>query len=92
MAENGSTDSDNENDDDDKNLIDDVDDDELERLARINAKFNSNNLTQKPLEPKGMSSYALIIIPFIRKCSFLLPSGDVFFFHPILRQFLIYTH
>jgi hypothetical protein len=33
--------------------IDDVDDDELEQLARINAKFNSNNLTEKPLQPKG---------------------------------------
>jgi hypothetical protein len=35
------------------NTNDDVDDDELERLARINAKFNTNNLTEKPLKPKG---------------------------------------
>jgi len=48
MGEHDSTDS-----DDDKVPIDDVDDDELERLARINAKFNSNNRTEKPLEPKG---------------------------------------
>ena len=37
------------------NHIGDVDDDELERLARTNAKFNSNNLAEKPLQPKGMS-------------------------------------
>ena len=35
------------------NKSEDVDDDELERLARINAKFNSSNLTEKPLKPKG---------------------------------------
>ena len=35
------------------NINDDVDDDELERLARINAKFNSNNLAEKSLKPKG---------------------------------------
>ena len=35
------------------NINDDVDDDELERLARINAKFNSNNLAEKSLRPKG---------------------------------------
>jgi hypothetical protein len=35
------------------NHIDDVDDDELERLARINAEFNTNNLSEKPLKPKG---------------------------------------
>jgi len=50
MDEHDSTDSD---DNDNKNLTDDVDDDELERLARINAKFNSNNLTEKFLKPKG---------------------------------------
>lgn len=33
--------------------MDDVDDDELERLARINAEFNTNNLAEKPLKPKG---------------------------------------
>ncbi|CAF4705899.1 unnamed protein product [Rotaria sp. Silwood1] len=38
---------------DNNNQIDDVDDDELERLARINAEFNTNNLTEKPLKPKG---------------------------------------
>ena len=46
MAEHISTDSDDE---------DDVNDDELERLARINAEFNSNNLSEKPFEPKGMT-------------------------------------
>jgi hypothetical protein len=35
------------------NHTDDVDDDELERLARINAEFNTNNLGEKPLQPKG---------------------------------------
>lgn len=35
------------------NKHEDVDDDELERLARINAKFNCSNLTDKPLKPKG---------------------------------------
>ncbi|CAF2423147.1 unnamed protein product [Rotaria sp. Silwood2] len=35
------------------NQVDDVDDDELDRLARINAEFNTNNLTEKPLKPKG---------------------------------------
>lgn len=35
------------------NQVDDVDDDELERLARINAEFNTNNLSEKPLKPKG---------------------------------------
>ena len=34
--------------------IDDVDDDELEQLARINAKFNLNHLTEKPKESKGI--------------------------------------
>ncbi|CAF0880508.1 unnamed protein product [Rotaria sordida] len=38
---------------DNNNQVDDVDDDELERLARINAEFNTNNLTEKPLKPKG---------------------------------------
>ncbi|CAF1360595.1 unnamed protein product [Adineta steineri] len=33
--------------------VNDVDDDELERLARINAKFNTNNLEEKSLKPKG---------------------------------------
>ncbi|CAF1531765.1 unnamed protein product [Rotaria sordida] len=33
--------------------IDDVDDDELERLASINARFNSNNLNEEPLQSKG---------------------------------------
>jgi len=37
------------------NPIDDVDDDELERLARINAQFNTNNLGEKPLKPKGVN-------------------------------------
>jgi len=64
MAEHGNTDTNDDDDDDDKtnmkiNLIDeninDVDDDELERLARINAKYNSNNLTEKTLEPKGIN-------------------------------------
>lgn len=32
---------------------DDVDDDELDRLARINAEFNTNNLSEKSLKPKG---------------------------------------
>ena len=35
------------------NHIDDVDDDELERLARINANFNTNNLGDNSLKPKG---------------------------------------
>jgi len=64
MGEHESTDS-NDDDDDDNNVkknpidenindqIDDVDDDELERLTLINAKYNSNNLTEKSLEPKG---------------------------------------
>ncbi|CAF3584870.1 unnamed protein product [Rotaria socialis] len=38
---------------DNNNNVDDVDDDELERLARINAEFNTNNLAEKPLKPKG---------------------------------------
>jgi len=46
MAEPGAGES---NDDDD-----DVNDDELEQLALINAEFNSNNLPEKSLEPKGM--------------------------------------
>jgi hypothetical protein len=46
MAEPGGGES---NDDDD-----DVNDDELEQLALINAEFNSNNLPEKPLEPKGI--------------------------------------
>ncbi|CAF4417349.1 unnamed protein product [Rotaria sp. Silwood2] len=37
----------------DENKIDDVDDDELERLASINAKFNSKNLIEEPLQSKG---------------------------------------
>ena len=37
------------------NQPDDVDDDELERLARINAKFNTNNLAEEPLKPKGVN-------------------------------------
>lgn len=41
--------------------IDDVDDDELERLARINAEFNTNNLAEKPLKPKGRDT--IIPIP-----------------------------
>ncbi|CAF0724795.1 unnamed protein product [Didymodactylos carnosus] len=32
---------------------DDVDDDELEHLAQINAKFNLNNLVEKPVKSKG---------------------------------------
>ena len=36
--------------------MDDVDDDELERLARINAEFNTNNLAEKPLKPKGINT------------------------------------
>jgi hypothetical protein len=67
MAEHESTDL---NDDDDGNdedeeeeekinniqkPINDVDDDELEQLARINAKYNSNNSIEKPLEPKGIN-------------------------------------
>ena len=39
--------------DNNNNHVDDVDDDELERLARFNAKFNTNNLAEKPLKPKG---------------------------------------
>jgi hypothetical protein len=38
--------------------IDDVDDDELERLARINAEFNTNNLSEKPLKSKGMNFFS----------------------------------
>jgi hypothetical protein len=57
MAEFEDTASEDDDDDDENNMkanhIDDVDDDELEQLARINAKFNSNNLTEKPLQPKG---------------------------------------
>jgi hypothetical protein len=41
--------------------IDDVDDDELERLARINAEFNTNNLSEKPLKPKGENSILLFL-------------------------------
>jgi hypothetical protein len=62
MAELGSTDS---NDDDtdnsiktilvDENINDQIDDDELEQLAQINANLNSNNLTEKPLQPKGVN-------------------------------------
>ncbi|UJR21926.1 hypothetical protein I4U23_024995 [Adineta vaga] len=33
--------------------IDDVNDDELEQLARINADFNTSNLSEKSLQPKG---------------------------------------
>lgn len=39
-----------------ENTIDeseDVNDDELERLARINAEFNTTNHKEKPLQPKG---------------------------------------
>ena len=32
----------------------DVNDDELERLAHINAEFNSSNHKEKPMQPKGM--------------------------------------
>lgn len=39
--------------------IDDVDDDELERLARINAEFNTNHLAEKPLKPKGICRQSL---------------------------------
>ncbi|CAF1090796.1 unnamed protein product [Adineta steineri] len=64
----GSEDENDDDDDDDSstnndnnsiktNVIDenanDQIDDELERLALINAKFNSNDLTEKPLQPKG---------------------------------------
>jgi hypothetical protein len=41
------------NDKQNNNHIDDVDDDELERLARINAKFNTKNLDDNSLKPKG---------------------------------------
>jgi hypothetical protein len=44
------------------NHIDDVDDDELERLARINAEFNTNNLSEKPLKPKGEKKKFILII------------------------------
>jgi hypothetical protein len=63
MAEHEGADS-NDDDNDDKNNmkknsidenINDVDDDELEQLACINAKYNSNNLIEKPLEPKGIN-------------------------------------
>jgi hypothetical protein len=37
--------------------IDDVDDDELERLARINAKFNTKNLDDNSLKPKGANFF-----------------------------------
>jgi hypothetical protein len=47
MAEHGSG---SDPDDDD-----DVNDDELEQLARINAEFNSNNLPEKSVESKGIS-------------------------------------
>jgi len=39
------------------NHIDDVDDDELERLARINAKFNTKNLDDNELKPKGANCF-----------------------------------
>jgi hypothetical protein len=62
MAEHGNTDT-NDDDDDKTSMktnsidenINDVDDDELERLARVNAKYNSNNLTEKALEPRGIN-------------------------------------
>lgn len=46
---------------DTNNNIDDVDDDELERLARINAEYNTNNLSEKPLKPKGKLSNSFFI-------------------------------
>ena len=36
---------------------DDVNDDELDRLARINAEFNTNNLSEKSLKPKGICTF-----------------------------------
>lgn len=65
MAEHGSTDLNDDDDDDEEEEeeekindiqkpINDVDDDELEQLARINAKYNSNSSIEKPLEPKGI--------------------------------------
>ena len=71
MAELSSPDSDSESDEKtpiDENITNqtpNIDDDELDQLARINANINSNNLTEKPLQSKGlksqkMSAYVLI--------------------------------
>ncbi len=42
-----------DNDSDPADGDDDVNDDELEQLARINAEFSSNNQPEKSIEPKG---------------------------------------
>lgn len=47
---------------------DDVDDDELDRLARINAEFNTNNLGDKPLKPKGITINIHIKTTFFLCC------------------------
>ena len=52
----------NKQEETDNHIDADVDDDELDRLARVNAQFNTNNLGEKPLKPKGIHFY----IPSVR--------------------------
>jgi hypothetical protein len=64
MAMAGLSSSDSDSDDEEltkKNPINEnknnpiPDDDKLDQLARINADFNSNNLTEEPLQSKGIN-------------------------------------
>ncbi|CAF0938248.1 unnamed protein product [Adineta ricciae] len=42
--------------------IDDMNDDELDQLARINAEFNTTNSADKALQPKGSGSYLFFFL------------------------------
>ena len=76
MAEFSTSASDNEDEDDedeekgikiipmDENIVDqmdDMNDDELEQLARANAEFNTTNSADKALQPKGTSLYLFFL-------------------------------
>lgn len=63
MAEYGDTDTDDSGDESPQKdeRIDDVDDDELELLASINAKYNSNNTSDNSLQSKGINLHRFSI-------------------------------